>query len=232
MKRVVGALLARLRPSVDGASFQSFAAWLPRLLELLPPQRVLEFGPGTSTRLVLAHSRAQIVSVETSRPWFRRYQREFGDDPRVDLRLRDVGWDMEALAEDVGRGFDLVFVDGGARQEALFESRSLVSPGGVVVVHDAHRDDYYWAMSRYRYLFPPERHSCIVTDDADAFRTVVRGIEPDHDTHSVYTRKPYRRAYFDDLVARSRRDQRDVGLLPEGDDAHDSASCSRSTPVG
>ncbi len=47
------------------------------------------------------------------------------------------------------RTYDIVFVDGRLRADCLAVARRVVSPGGVVLLHDAHRKNYRHAVSLF-----------------------------------------------------------------------------------
>jgi hypothetical protein len=50
----------------------------------------------------------------------------------------------------VGRQFDVVLVDGRKRRRCIIEASKLLKPGGVIVLHDAHRAYYHCAFAHLR----------------------------------------------------------------------------------
>jgi hypothetical protein len=193
MLQIITRVLHRLR-GVHGETFISFRPWLTTLYEHFKPQRVLEFGPGWSTRIGLQHSAAQIVSIEESAEWYDKYRREL-DSPRVELLHRAPGWDLAELTT-LGPPFDLIFVDGGRRAEELIAATKLLAPQGITALHDAHREDYEAGIRAYPHIYFPERHGCIMTQDAGVMDAVRRVVQPDWSCNCKYCGTPARRQYF------------------------------------
>lgn len=143
---------------------------LRAIFETLAPKVCLEWGSGGSTQTLLAEFPfiEQYVSVEHNRAWHERV-RSAVSDPRLrlfhvdaDLPLTDPkpkqaqieAWDLRAeqesavmasyvgLPRTLGISFDFVLVDGRARNFCAKEGYDLLRSGGVLVVHDAQRDEY------------------------------------------------------------------------------------------
>jgi hypothetical protein len=47
--------------------------------------------------------------------------------------------------------FDLIFIDGRARADAVARAPGILAPGGFVVLHDANRDAYLASRSKYQH---------------------------------------------------------------------------------
>lgn len=148
------------------------AEWgaLEAVLTALHPRFVLEWGSGGSTKAILraAPSIERMVSIEHDAGWAERV-REHVTDPRLELhhvapdrpmppgvsRKEREAWDRRAeddlalMASYVARprtlglAFDLVLVDGRARNFWLPEGFDLLRPGGVLVLHDAQREYHH-----------------------------------------------------------------------------------------
>ena len=120
-----------------------FSQVLTRWLQFVQPTRIIEWGPGLSTELMLQHAPgAQITSIEHDAAWHQKAAEKFGD--RIDLRLvsataRNSSYATTAYACGP---FDLAFVDGRRRVECCLIALSLLRPGGVVILHDICRDNY------------------------------------------------------------------------------------------
>lgn len=54
----------------------------------------------------------------------------------------DAGYNYATIPLTYGRKFDLILIDGRRRNECLLVARELLAPGGVVILHDAHRERY------------------------------------------------------------------------------------------
>lgn len=145
-------------------------AQLRAILETLAPRTCLEWGAGGSTKALLDEFPfiEEYFSIEHNQAWYERVKATVVD-PR--LRLHHVApdeppakpkpsqkeleaWDLRAelepeimasyvgLARTFGKAFDFVLVDGRARNFCVKAGYELLRSGGVLVVHDAQRDDY------------------------------------------------------------------------------------------
>ena len=150
---------------------------LRAILETLSPRVCLEWGSGGSTQTLLRACPfiEEYVSVEHNRAWHDKVKAEV-TDPR--LRLFHVAadqplelakpsqkqleaWDLRAeqepavmasyvgLPRTLGRTFDFVLVDGRARNFCVREGYELLRSGGVLVVHDAQREDYASTLAEF-----------------------------------------------------------------------------------
>jgi hypothetical protein len=147
------------------------------ILETLAPRVCLEWGSGGSTQTLLATcpSIEEYVSVEHNRDWHDTVKAQVSDQR---LRLFHVAadeplgsakpsqkeleaWDLRAelepnvmasyvgLPRTLGRIFDFVLVDGRARNFCVREGYRLLRSGGVLVVHDAQREEYASTLAEF-----------------------------------------------------------------------------------
>lgn len=143
---------------------------LRAILETLTPRVCLEWGSGGSTQTLLASCPfiERYVSVEHNRGWHDKVKSSINDS-RLSLFHVDADeplglskptqkqiedWDLRAerepalmrsyvgLPRTLELAFDFVLVDGRARNFCVREGYSLLRAGGVVMVHDAQRDEY------------------------------------------------------------------------------------------
>ncbi|UUZ69975.1 class I SAM-dependent methyltransferase [Polaromonas sp. P2-4] len=131
-----------------------------RILKYITPNcRVLEWGSGGSTlwmadRLPVG---ATLTSIDHDTTWHQNAQRRIGRRENVELLLCPAGGPLgrNATVEEEdpthlhdyihavdGRKFDVILVDGVARVACMEHARELLSSGGVVFLHDAHRPWY------------------------------------------------------------------------------------------
>lgn len=122
----------------------SFVDHYRRLLRRVRPRRILEWGPGESTRVALASpGLEQIVSIEHNPKWL--------------PSIRDARWrvvlaraekpeyvDLHGLDDA-----DLFFIDARRRIECLELTREKARPGAAVCLHDAQRERYHQALARF-----------------------------------------------------------------------------------
>ncbi|MGP1271860.1 MAG: class I SAM-dependent methyltransferase [Phycisphaerales bacterium] len=135
------------------------------ILEHLPTGgRLLEFGSGTTTAWLAEHlpEGAGMLSVEHDPAWADRVRGLLPAGARAELVVREPtaplgpnashgeerpdllkGYIHAADAEAARHGpFDVILVDGVARDACLEHARSLLAPGGTVFLHDAQRPWY------------------------------------------------------------------------------------------
>ncbi len=144
------------------------------ILETLSPARCLEWGCGGSTKAILERCPfvEEYVSVEHVGAWYEKVKTQV-TDPRLSLHHVPadeplppgehphpavVAWDARAEVEPaimrsyvefpatLGKRFDFVLVDGRARRFCLATGFELLRSGGVVVLHDAQREQYHDAI--------------------------------------------------------------------------------------
>jgi len=139
------------------------------VVEAVAPRRCLEWGSGGSTRALLEACPfiERYVSVEHDPTWHAEVTASV-TDPRLSYHLvppdvphpdrKDrravIAWEARAeeqpemfasyvgLPRTLGLRFDFVLVDGRARGFCLEEGWQLLDPGGVILLHDAQREQY------------------------------------------------------------------------------------------
>jgi len=126
------------------ASPTSFAPLLERWCNKIKPKRILEWGPGISTKLMnVTCPNTEIISIEHQKKYYDEWKKKLS--PTIDLRLREEPEETEMetyVNPDVEGKFDLIFVDGRNRVMCLKVAKTLVSKDGVVILHDAERTEY------------------------------------------------------------------------------------------
>lgn len=105
------------------------------------PLRVLEWGAGYSTLYWPPRCPfvGEWVAIEDSRGWYERLKGKV--NACVDLRLVSREDYYEPLLSEA-REYDLVIVDGLYRRACLLVASEVVRDGGIVVLHDAGRQEY------------------------------------------------------------------------------------------
>lgn len=129
----------------------SFRQMLLKWLEQVKPTRIVEWGPGLSTRLMLEQCpTARIMSIEHNPPWFIKAQAM--KTPNLDLVLQDAtarGSAYATHAYTFGEEIDFAFVDGRRRVECALVALSMLREGGVVMLHDWCRKTEYRLVLEY-----------------------------------------------------------------------------------
>lgn len=125
------------------------------VIAALKPARCLEWGGGMSTLQfpALAAPDAAWLTIEHDTKWAAQLTRMVH---RPSVVVRHVPPDHLAFsgdgdarsfasylaAADAGAPYDLIFIDGRARAACVERAHRLLAPGGVVILHDANRDEY------------------------------------------------------------------------------------------
>jgi len=130
------------------------------LLHNKQPARVLEYGCGFSTLYFpkFLPKNGQWVSVEHEEGWFGHMQRELKQaEVQEKVALHFVApdlpsWELEGDYNSFKTyvdfphslpAFDIVLVDGMAREECIIRAEKLLKPDGLLIVHDANRRKYH-----------------------------------------------------------------------------------------
>jgi len=140
-----------------------------------PRPRALEWGSGAST-VWLGRLCESVVSIESDAHWADMVQTRVGDNVTIltheipeaqdDTAVRSKRWGFRALdftnyvhaADTVAREFDLIVIDGRARQHCLPVALSRLAPGGIILFDNTNRRRYRRALKSHRGLVKIERH--------------------------------------------------------------------------
>ena len=123
-----------------------------------PQARVFEWGSGAST-LWLSKRAGEVVSVEHDLDWSGMVSARLSDRPNVRLRSveaqtsgligsakpgfeRQYFDDYVAAIRDEPGLFNLIVIDGRAREACLVEAQAHLAPGGVILLDDFKRPRY------------------------------------------------------------------------------------------
>lgn len=142
--------------SNGSAPFNSYKTLLTKYLKQIKPSRILEWGPGGSTKLMLAHSDANIISYEHNPKYYDVAKKKFGN--KIDLRLAE---EEEYYNPDVTGKFDIVFIDGHWRIECLEFAKTVLSDKGVVLLHDSGRSCYKKGTDLYKRIEEVDGTLCL-----------------------------------------------------------------------
>ena len=136
-------------------------------LEKHPGARVLEWGSGAST-VWLGKRSGEVISIESDADWAAKVSRVVGPavsilTPKIPRALRPGGirskrWGFRHLdfsayvtaIDDLPGAFDLIVIDGRAREACFERALQRVSPGGVVLFDNTNRRRYRAALARYK----------------------------------------------------------------------------------
>jgi predicted O-methyltransferase YrrM len=135
---------------------------LKELLRSLQPARSLEWGGGLSTLQfpALLPDGARWTSIEHDTAWATQLAKmitrpgvEVKHVPANGATVTGDGTSAEFKdyldAGAAGAPYDFIFIDGRARAACVTRAFDLMAPTGIVVLHDANRDAYLEACTRY-----------------------------------------------------------------------------------
>lgn len=123
----------------------SFKTTLIAALHDIKPKRVIEWGPGLSTRIIHEECpKAYILSIEHNERYFRKAVADHGT--YADIRfVRATGpksqYAVLPMMENM-EPFDLAFIDGRRRLECALVAKLVVRSTGLIIIHDFHRPHY------------------------------------------------------------------------------------------
>jgi predicted O-methyltransferase YrrM len=114
---------------------------------VVKPKKILEYGPGESTRLMrMICPKSEIRTIEHDAKWFNVWIKELADDKTHVVLAESPEDDRTSLLWDKyveQRGmYDLIFIDGRERVKCLNWAKDHINPNGVVILHDAEREEY------------------------------------------------------------------------------------------
>lgn len=159
------------------STWDSYYPSLTKVLEAFNPERCFEWGIGKSTKVIGGFPSVKVLdSVEHSPDWVDRVR----PLPTSALVIFEDDKDLYPFVSGRIDGYDLIFVDGLIRYRCLEEARNKLVSGGIVVLHDAEREEYQSSIKLYKHnIFVDDGHTAYLTDDdvvADKLREVLCGL--------------------------------------------------------
>lgn len=144
-------------------SWDSFKDTLIKVLDIIKPKKILEYGPGVSTSVMVVHPGVETIdSVEHDIAWYEKWRWQMPDNvnlifqPNIDL--------YPLMGSDAP--YDFIFIDGKVREICLFISKSRIHHVGVVMLHDAERISYKPYIDSFEYkFFTDDGHTVTLTDN-------------------------------------------------------------------
>lgn len=146
--------------------YGSFEGPMREFLRKVKPKRILEWGPGPST-VILAQEcpDAEIITIEHQRIYYNIWSERLKIFSNVRVVLVESSEDtpMDDYVNYPLEGkFDFVFVDGRRRVRCLKRAKTLLNPGGAVLLHDAHREEYKEGTDIFNLIKVQEDTACMM----------------------------------------------------------------------
>lgn len=158
-------------PPETASSWDSYMDTLLAVLHHLKPNHIFEFGSGKSTGIMaMAPSVESIVTVEHDHEYYAKFNRAAFDNLEM-LYVPNIDEYAHAFPGfPHGRKYDLIFVDGANRSRCLRESKAYLLFDGLVLLHDAAREEYEEAIQLYKYsVFTDGGHTACLTENSEVY---------------------------------------------------------------
>jgi hypothetical protein len=115
------------------------------LEERLDKQLILfEYGSGYSTLFYASHV-SQVISVEYDPIWYNKIKYDLPSNAQILFRSLEAGEYCQAILES-HRLYDVVVIDGRERVCCAETAKQVLSPDGVILFDDSHRERYQSAI--------------------------------------------------------------------------------------
>ena len=120
------------------------------LIREYKPEICLEWGSGNSTSYFPKEHECikQWVSVEHDGHYSEYLARRVDLDKVIHIWVPDNAWYVDCVKHQ-GRRYDFVLIDGLMRDECLRTAHQITREGGIILLHDAGREEYYKFIRRY-----------------------------------------------------------------------------------
>ena len=134
--------------------YQDYEPVYKKVLEVVKPDVVYEWGPGKNTQMALDWG-ARVHSVEQDPKYL--------VSPHAFLIQYLMPVEHNLYARPREKGVDLYFVDSRRRAECI-EGAIWASRDAVLVLHDAQRRRYWGALARYDFILIPDGCTAIAVN--------------------------------------------------------------------
>ena len=147
-------------------TWDSYKQSLSKVLDNFIPKRCFEWGVGNSTRLIMSHPAVETLdSVDHDQNWTSKFRLIVDEHLNV---IYEPDRDLYPLVQGRYDYYDLIFVDGILRDRCMLRSKEKLHPEGIVILHDAERPEYYFAIKTFQYIHWTDNGSTVlVTNNKD-----------------------------------------------------------------
>lgn len=156
----------KCRKNCKHSGMHSYVDDYKKVLDLIQPESILEWGPGEQTRLATERG-IEVFSIEQNEKWI----------PEIDseiylYRIVSVK-DPEYVSLPGDRtDWDLFFVDSRRRQECIDLAFERGKSNSVVCLHDAQRERYHPHLRRFPYVVFLSQGFCVASRDPKILKLV------------------------------------------------------------
>lgn len=145
-------------------TWDSYKETLIKILDNFKAMSILEYGPGESTKIMQSyHSVTLIDTVEHNEAWAERAKQVFNNKVKLYCEPEEFLYPYFSGRCDK---YDLIFVDGLKRVECLMLAKFRLNKEGIIILHDAERNEYKNAINTFAFkFFEDEGHTCVLTNN-------------------------------------------------------------------
>jgi hypothetical protein len=144
-----------------------------KLLEIVQPEIVMEWGPGTNTRMALElESVKRVISVEQDKKWIPNLdmKRQYA----VHVRVDSMYYTGEKVDFFGGKDADIFFVDSRRRAECIEAVHRHCKLEAVLCLHDAQRSRYHEALDLFPFVHFPIDGFAIASKSAEMAEEILQ----------------------------------------------------------
>jgi len=134
-----------------GDGMFSYVGLLNKHLRQRQPKRIVEWGPGLSTLLMVTElPDVEVVSIENDLKYFMYWAQQFREYPNIKLYPLPLERNYVDAPLAMGR-FDMAMVDGvdSTRAACLEVAAQVLNCDGCALVHDSEREYYWPSINKY-----------------------------------------------------------------------------------
>lgn len=142
------------------------------LLNTLPLKRAFEWGAGNSTEILANHPGIEtMTSVDHDPDYLDMVKEKFDVDDVNFIYEPDERYYSQVNGDNFP--YDIIFVDGKDRVNCLRKALSILSPDGVVILHDAERKEYEDGIKLFKHaIFTDNGNTAVLTNDDKRASTI------------------------------------------------------------
>lgn len=147
-------------------TWDSYRESLHKILNGFDIMNVLEYGPGESTKIFQSQSQITLIdSIEHNEAWASKDKSFLNHKVRLFIESDISKYPYVKTRSDK---YDLIFVDGTERQTCLMLSPFRLKSNGIVILHDAERQEYKSSIDSFEFKFPvDDGHTMVLTNDSN-----------------------------------------------------------------
>lgn len=131
--------------------WHSFKQLLRRYLKENKPKKILEWGPGESTNIIInICPNSNIISIEHNEKWYNIAKEEFKEYNNIKIIYKEINKNTKYATKGYDNSpYDFIFIDGRRRVECAIIALQTIKKDGVIMLHDSNRTNYTKPLNPY-----------------------------------------------------------------------------------